>query len=51
MGSYYGSLAYADLRKELQVTKRFEQEYMEVMAESFCRGALELSHVVTNSKS
>lgn len=32
VGSHYGSLEYANLEKELQITKRYLKEYMEVTA-------------------
>lgn len=46
---YYGSLAYGDLEKELKVTERYGEDYMEITVESLWRWALELSEVVTNS--
>lgn len=33
--SYYGSLKYGGLDRELQVAKRYREKYMEVAAESF----------------
>lgn len=37
VGSYYGSLSYADLRKESQLAKWYREEYIEFTAESFRR--------------
>lgn len=48
--SYYKSLAYEDPGKELQVTKRYEEEYMKVIMESFRSCALELSEAVFDNK-
>lgn len=35
IGPYYESAAYRDLGKELQSTKRYRENYLEVLAESF----------------
>lgn len=37
VGSYYESMAYEDLRKELQVAKRYGKEYMEFTADGSWR--------------
>lgn len=50
IGSYYGSLVYADLGQELQSTKRYGEGYMEVTAESFRKWALDLNEKVSDSK-
>lgn len=50
MRSYYWSLSYADLGEMLQVTRRFGVQYMNVIVESFCMCALELSSVGTHSR-
>lgn len=34
---FYGSLAYGDLGKKLQATKKFGEQFTEVVAESFRR--------------
>lgn len=47
--SYYGPLAYADLRRKSEIAKRYEEQYIKITAELFCRFALALSGVVTES--
>lgn len=47
---YYGSLAYANLEKDLQVTDQYGKGHMELTPNSFCTQALELSDVSTGSK-
>lgn len=50
MGSYYGALAYADLKEKMRVMKRYRKECTEATAESFCSYALELSDAATDSR-
>lgn len=42
MVSYYGSVVYANFKEKSKVTKSYEEEYMEITAEVFCRWALDL---------
>lgn len=37
VGSCYGSMGYGDLGEELQMPKRYVEEYIQVIAESFWR--------------
>lgn len=46
---HHGPVAYADLGKKLQVTKRYVKKYMGVTAESLRRWALQLSDAATES--
>lgn len=48
--SYYASLVYSDLTKESEVPKSYEDEYINVTAESLRRLAQELSDGATDSK-
>lgn len=50
LGSYYRSVAYGDLQKELQGTKRYEKKYTEVTAESFRRWTSKMSEVSSDSE-
>lgn len=50
VGSYYGSLSCADLRKKSQLTRRYGEQYMDITTESFCRSGLERSDIATSSK-
>lgn len=47
--SYYGSLAHEAFNKKLQVTRRYGQKHIEVIAESFQRQALKLSKLDTEN--
>lgn len=50
MRSPYGLLAHGNLGKELKVKKRYEEEYMGVIAFSWERGTVELNGRVATSK-
>lgn len=50
VGSYYRSLAYADLEKNSQGTRRYREKYTQIAGESFCKSALKSSYVASDSK-
>lgn len=50
LGSYYGSMAYADLKEKRQVTRRSDEKYMETTAEPFWRLTMDLSDAATDRK-
>lgn len=49
-GSHSGSLVSAGLRKKLQVTKKYEKNYIEVSVKAFHGWTMEPSDIATDNK-